>query len=54
MICYIPQILDFQILMGLGYFFGYQSIHICMGFIDLLWILLFFGIFMVFDWILKW
>ena len=24
-----------------------------MGFVDLLWILLFFGIFMVFDWILN-
>ena len=38
---------------GFGLFFGYQSVHICMGFVDLLWILLFFGIFMVFDWILN-
>ena len=41
-----PQILDFEILMGLGYFFGYQSL-------DLLWVLLVFGIFMGFDRIIK-
>ena len=38
--------------MGLGYFFGYQYVHIGMGFVDLVWILLFFGTFMGFDWIL--
>ena len=43
----------FQNFDGFGLFFGYQSVHIGMGFVDLLWILLVFGIFMGFDWILK-
>ena len=31
--------------MGLGYFFGYQSVQIVMGFVDLEWIFFFFGMF---------
>ena len=39
--------------MGLGYFFGYQSVHNGMGFVDLVWILPFFFSFgLVFSWVL--
>ena len=38
---------------GFGLFFGYQSVHIGMGFVDLVWIfLLICSIFMGFGWIL--
>ena len=41
--------------MGLGYFFGYQSVQIVMGFVDLEWIFFFFlDVFKGFDWIIKW
>ena len=30
--------------MGLGYFFVYQYVHIGMGFVDLVWILVFAGV----------
>ena len=45
-ICYFPYF-GFRNIDGFGVFSGYQSL-------DLVWVLLVFGIFMGFDWILKW
>ena len=42
----------FQNFDGFGLFFGYQSVRIGKGFIDLVWILLFFWALIVFSWVL--
>ena len=47
LISYFPK-LWFRNFDGFGLFFGYQSVHIGMGFVDLVWIL----VFLVFAWVL--